>query len=297
MPSPPRPADPRVGVVVVTRDRADDLAVTLEHLRRDAGAARVVVVDNGSRDGSVAVAATAGPPVEVVALPDNLGAAGRNVGAARLDTPYIAFADDDSWWAPGALSAAADLFDAHPRLGLLNGRVLVEAEERLDPVCAEMAASPLPAAPDLPGPSLLGFIACGAVVRRDAFLAAGGFATELGVGGEEELLALDLAAAGWGLCYVDAVVAHHHPSPSRNPAGRRRRLAHNRVWIGWCRLPVAWALRRTAEQCRRALADRAVAAGTVQALADVRGLRRRRRVLPPPVLDDLARLERDRPRP
>jgi GT2 family glycosyltransferase len=82
-------------------------------------------------------------------------------------------------------------------------------------VCQEMADSPLQPADDLPGPPLLGFIACGAVVRRDAFLEVGGFDARLGVGGEEELLALDLAARGWGLAYVDEVVAHHYPSPSR----------------------------------------------------------------------------------
>ncbi len=42
-------------------------------------------------------------------------------------TPYVAFADDDSWCEPGALAAAARRFDADPRLGLLAARILVGA--------------------------------------------------------------------------------------------------------------------------------------------------------------------------
>ena len=37
--------------------------------------------------------------------------------------------------------------------------------------------------PELPGPRVLGFVACGAVVRRSPFLAAGGFSSKLGIGG------------------------------------------------------------------------------------------------------------------
>ena len=43
------------------------------------------------------------------------GSSARNVGVAQVTTPYVAFADDDSWWAPGALAAAADLFDRSSR--------------------------------------------------------------------------------------------------------------------------------------------------------------------------------------
>jgi hypothetical protein len=56
----------------------------------------------------------------------------------------------------------------------------------------------VPDLPDLPGPPVLGFIACGGIVRRAAFLEVGGFNSRLGVGGEEELLAVDLTARGWG---------------------------------------------------------------------------------------------------
>jgi N-acetylglucosaminyl-diphospho-decaprenol L-rhamnosyltransferase len=53
-------------------------------------------------------------------------------------------------------------------------RILVGPEERTDPVTALMADSPLPRAEDAPGPSVLGFLACSAVLRREAFLQVGG---------------------------------------------------------------------------------------------------------------------------
>jgi GT2 family glycosyltransferase len=149
----------------------------------------------------------------------------------------VAFADDDSWWAPGALDLAVDLLDAHPRTGLLAARIEVGADGQLDPVSADMALAPLGREGDQPGPAVLGFIACGAVVRREAFLACGGFDDVVFFGGEEERLALDLAAAGWGLAYVDDVVAHHHPSTSRDPESRRRLLARNRVLTACLRRP------------------------------------------------------------
>jgi hypothetical protein len=49
------------------------------------------------------------------------------------------------------------------------------------------------------GPSVLGFLPCAAVVRRCAFLSTGGLPSRFGSCGEEELVALDLAAAGLGL--------------------------------------------------------------------------------------------------
>lgn len=96
-------------------------------------------------------------------------------GVGPASTPYVAFADDDSWWAPGALQGAADLFGVRPRLGLLAARILVGSEIVLDPVCHQMGRSVLGRAADLPGPSLLGFLACAAMVRREAFCAVGGF--------------------------------------------------------------------------------------------------------------------------
>jgi GT2 family glycosyltransferase len=243
----------------------------------------VVLVDNGSCDGSVAAVRAAFPAVRVIEAGANLGAAARTAGARACAHELIAFCDDDSWWAPGALPRAVARFATTPRLGLLAGRILVGPQERLDPTCALMARGALGTV-DGVGPRVLGFLACATVVRRDAFLAAGGFHRAFGVGGEEQLLAVDLAAAGWELAYAQDVVAHHHPRSGPRP-GRVRREQRNRLWMAWLRRPWGWALGETARIGVRS----PVALG--QALRGARWVRRERRVVPGTVERALRRLQ------
>src|SRR3954447_26521272 len=156
-PQPP----PRVGVAIATRERRAGLERALERLLALPERPPVVVADNGSADGTPAPLRARFPQVEVLELGRNRGAAARNAAVAVLGTPYVAFSDDDSWWAPGALARAAALFDAHPRLGLVAARILVGPDERLDPVCIAMEHSPLRADDGGPGRPVLGFVACG----------------------------------------------------------------------------------------------------------------------------------------
>ena len=261
------PASPaRVAVVIATRNRGTELLGTLARLRALDEQPSIMVVDNGSTDGTAELVRIRCPSVQVVGLRRNRGGAARTVGARLVDSPYVAFSDDDSWWAPGALGQAAELLDRHPRLAVLAARVLVGPDRRRDPVCDEMAHSPLGRAADLPGPSVLGFIACGAVVRRSAFLEVGGFHARLGVGGEEELLAVDLAARGWGLAYVEEVIAYHHPSPSRDPSARRRVQVRNALWSAWLRRPLGGAARQTVHLAARAMRQPGAWSGILLAL-------------------------------
>jgi GT2 family glycosyltransferase len=270
----PRPA---VTCVVASRNRRADLLATLPRHE-----APVVLVDNASTDGTVDAVRAAHPEVTVVGLQRNAGALARTLGAAQAGTPFLAFADDDSWWAPGDLARAVEIMRAHPRLGLLSARILVGPEERLDPVCIEMADSPLGTEPDLPGPSLLGFVACAALVRTEAFTAAGGFDPVVRFPGEEERLALDLAAAGWGIAYVDAVTVHHHPSPRREaPPVRQAGIWRSRVLTALMRYPAG----DVAGQVRATLVAGPVGwRGLAGALPRVPAALRRRRVLPSTVM-------------
>ena len=264
----------RVTVVVATRDRWEDLQRTLPRHPRP-----VVLVDNASRDPVPERVSQAFPDVTVIRLSRNAGAVARNEGVHASVTPYVAFADDDSWWDPGALERGADLLDALPHVGLLAARVLVGETGGLDPVCAQMSASALGTHPGEPGPRVLGFIACGAIVRRAAYLEAGGFDPVTFFGGEEERLALDLAAAGWALCYAPDVVALHVPSRSRDVAARHVRIARNQVLTAVMRRPALHVLRTVARTARAGPGVLGLAA----ALPRLPGAVRSRRRLPPDV--------------
>jgi GT2 family glycosyltransferase len=278
------PPDPRVSVVVLTCNRAAELMRTLDRLRRLPERPRLVVVDNGSRDDTALRLARRFPSVERVDAGGNRGAAGRNEGVARVDTPYVAFCDDDTWWAPGALKRAADILDAHPRVGVVAARVLVGEDERLDPACQRMATSPLDAT-GLPGPSLVAFMAGAAVMRTAAFRAAGGYEPRLFLGAEEALLGLDLLARGWRIVYAADVVTHHHPSPARNARRRRVLLARNRLWIAWLRLPWAQAWAETAKVLRGPSTAGVRGAAAARALLGLPWVLRRRSPVPTEVAE------------
>ncbi|MCW2943405.1 MAG: glycosyl transferase family 2 [Actinoallomurus sp.] len=281
----------RFTVVIATRNRRSELLRTLDRLGALPERPAIVVVDNGSGDGTPAAVGTGHPGVRVVPLGRNRGAEARNIGVHLARTPYVAFSDDDSWWEPGALERAADLFDAHPRLGLIAAHTVVGPGRRPDPVNAAMAGTPLPGEPGLPGPEVLGFLACASIVRRRAFLDVGGFSPLLFFVGEERLLAYDLAAAGWGRCYVPGIVAVHEPSRRRPPARDRHRAElRNTLLTTWMRRPCRVAVRATMRLGADALRNDDSRAALAAAVLRMPAALARRRPLPPAVERGVRRL-------
>ena len=284
-------ADSRVGVVVITHQRRVEALEAVGRLLDLPERPPVVLVDNGSTDGTAAAVRARHPGVDVVALAGNLGAAARNIGVRRLTNPYVAFCDDDTWWEPGCLGRAADTLDAHPRLAVVNARIVVEPGGADDPIVPELRDSPVPGPDWLPGPALGSFLAGAAVVRRTAFLRAGGFNERLWLGGEEELLATDLLSAGWEVCYLPDLVVHHRASRQRDATLRRRVGLRNTLWFTWLRRPVAAAVRRTVFLARTVPADRVSALGAWDAVRGLRWLLAHRRSRPPAVEARLAVLD------
>lgn len=234
----------RVTIVVLTNNRCAELCRSLNHLIALAEQPGIIVVDNGSTDNTAHCISNAFPKTKLIRSERNLGAAGRNLGVDHVHTPYVAFSDDDTWWAPGALSLGADLLDRHPHIAVLNARIVVGREARLDPACAVMANSPLDCVAGV-GPLLTGFMAGAIIMRRNAFVQAGGYWDAFHIGGEEALLAMDIMDAGGQIAYAPALQVHHWPSQKRDAKLRRRLLARNAMWTAWLRLPPQLAWRQT----------------------------------------------------
>lgn len=283
--------DHRVAVVIVTLNGGERLARSVARLVALPERPEVIVVDNASTDGTAMLIRRRFPGVRVLEAGANLAAAGRNLGVASARSPYVAFAEDDSWYEPGALRRAADLLDAHPGVGLINAHVLVGADGRPDPLHDDMVGTPVPDDPALPGHRILSFLEGASVVRRDAYLAAGGYRRRLSLGGPEEHLAADLLCGGWDLRYVPEVVARHDPD-HREPSPLVRRLGlRNTLWFAWTRRPIGPALRWTLHVLRQSPRNRATALGLADALLGLPWVLRHRRPLPPPVEARMALLD------
>jgi len=119
---------PRVSVVVPTYNRAHVLGESVASLlaERDVDL-EVVVVDDGSSDGTAELLARLGDPrVRALHRPHAGIAAARNAGVAAARAPYIAFHDSDDRALPGRLAVPLAFLAAHPDVDLViqNGRML-----------------------------------------------------------------------------------------------------------------------------------------------------------------------------
>jgi glycosyltransferase involved in cell wall biosynthesis len=163
-------SEPSVGTVIPVRDCEAYLAEAVEsvlgqtHRPQD-----VVVVDDGSTDGSRAVAERYAPNVRcVVQSQGGIGAA-RNRGASEVDGDFLAFLDADDLWAPDKLERQLAAMARRPELGLVFGHVRQFVSPDLSP--SDAARLHCPAEPQA------GYLAPVMLVRRHAWDRVGPFST------------------------------------------------------------------------------------------------------------------------
>jgi GT2 family glycosyltransferase len=253
-------------VVIATRNRKPRLLATLARLTQLPEVAEIVVADNASADGTADAVRTHFPLVRVMALPRNLGAYARTLGATVARTDYVAFCDDDAWWTGGSIRMAAETLTRYPDIALVNARVVLHPSGSIDTACRWMEAS-APVA-GIPGHPILFFQAGAAVVRTKLFLECGGYDRTLFIGGEETLLSVELARRGWRMQYLPSIEVRHAPSAlERDDGVRRCWTIRNRLLVAWMRYRLASAARMTLEALRRAPRDRQVRAALLRAIA------------------------------
>jgi GT2 family glycosyltransferase len=125
--APLSPAD--ITIIVLSWNRRDDTLTCLESLRECwFGGANALVVDNGSRDGTVEAVRERYPQIEVIALPENLGfAGGNNVGmraALERGARAVLLLNNDTKVAGDFLGWLVYSMNAHPRAAAVSGAVL-----------------------------------------------------------------------------------------------------------------------------------------------------------------------------
>ena len=112
-----------ISVVVPAYNGEQYLGATLESIfAQDYRPIEIVVVDDGSTDGTAGVARSY-PGVRLIQQ-ENQGPAGaRNTGLANCCGELISFLDADDYWQPEKLRVQSDYLAAHPEMGCVIGRV------------------------------------------------------------------------------------------------------------------------------------------------------------------------------
>lgn len=91
-------------------------------LSQDYPEMEVIVVDDGSTDGTVAALAAYGDRVRLVRQENRGAAAARNHGLALARGTYVTFLDGDDIWLPGKVKAQVVYMECHPNVGMTYGR-------------------------------------------------------------------------------------------------------------------------------------------------------------------------------
>lgn len=161
-------AVPDVTVIVIAHDVRDEVLACLRSIAEHAGDVdvEVVLVDNGSRDGTVEAARAAFPETRIVALGRNEGGSARNHGLRIARGRYRMFLDSDAELTPGALVDLVGFLVAHPRVGLIGPR-LVYRDGTLQPSARRLPPRYLPF---LRRPPLSRWFEEGRAVRRHLML-------------------------------------------------------------------------------------------------------------------------------
>ncbi len=211
---------PGLSFVVPVRDGGERLPRLVTELRPWGP---VLVVDDGSTDGSARRARDAG--AATLANDRAPGPAGaRNAGLAATTTALVAFVDADcrcprEWAGPlaGLLAEDPSLALAAPRVRSARGGGEIAAYER--------SRSPLDMGPDpgLAGPGRrIGFVPSAALVaRRKVLIGLGGFDEGLRFGEDVDLV-WRANAAGWTVRYAPEIEVEHQPRRSAGALARQR---------------------------------------------------------------------------
>lgn len=212
-----------ITAIVVSYDSAEVLPACLYALAGEGVPA--IVVDNASGDDSRAIAAATGARVIANARNEGYGRA-NNIGVAAAETPYVLIVNPDLELTKGAAATLLEAAERYPDAGMLaprivepSGRIFLQPRSLLSP--PHLNRSGTMAIPE--GDACLPFLsgAC-LLIRRELFVALGGFDPAIFLFYEDDDLCRRMRDAGHALVHVHGAEARHGRGRSTAPSPQRR---------------------------------------------------------------------------
>lgn len=244
-----------IGVIVVNWNAGQTLqrcVASLLHQTRPP--ARIIIVDNDSKDGSVELVARLDPRVEIVQLEGNAGfAAANNVGIKLLsDCKWVALLNPDAFAEPDWLQRLMDSVVENPRFTFFASRMLSDSDPNvLDGAGDGYHFTGMPgrrgyglnaAGRYLEQDEVFSACAAAALYRRDILAEVGGFDESFFCYMEDMDLGFRLRLRGYRCLYVPTAIVRHVGSGT---TGKQSDIAvyyghRNLVWTFVKNMPLFW---------------------------------------------------------
>lgn len=227
-----------ITAIVVSHDSAEVLRACLDALAGEGIPA--LVVDNASSDDSRAIAAAHGATVIANARNEGYGRA-NTIGVASCATPFVLIVNPDLELQQGVAAALLAAAERYPDAGMLapriiepSGRIFLQPRSLLSPPHLNQARAAVLPEGDACLPFLSG--AC-LLIRRELFLALGGFDPDIFLFYEDDDLCRRMRDAGHSLVHVHDAEVRHGRGRSSSPSPQRRFTA--RWHLAWSERYVA----------------------------------------------------------
>ncbi len=251
----------QITVVVVTFQGREFIRDCLSSLTDQTEECQILVVDNGSSDGTAEILASYRPPVRVLSLPTNVGFAGGLAAAfPEIDTPLLALLNDDAVADPHWLERLAQALDSHPDSAAVTSEMWLSSDSdgnsRINNLGVALTAHgygyDVGLGQDLSGAfetitEVFGFSGGAALLKVEILRAVGGVPAHYFLYYEDVDMSWRLRLAGHRIHSVPGAIVHHRHSAT---AGQHSEMFHrfnerNRLLTMWRCAPLQTAAGET----------------------------------------------------
>ena len=217
-------------ILITTKNRKSELATALRSAVLQVPKVEIIVIDDGSTDGTAEMVRAEFPEVIVHGRCDSLGCVvRRNEGAILAKGDVIVSIDDDAEFTAPDTVAQTLLEFSTPAIGAVAMPYIdVRKSDRVNQKASEQSAIWITDS----------YIGTAHAVRKDIFLALGGYREDLVHQGEEMDFCIRLLDAGYFVRVGNAAPIHHHESERRDFSRMDRYGVRNAVLFAWRNCPM-----------------------------------------------------------